>query len=241
MVFTEPSASTWLDLSIVAFADALGTSKQSRSDKADEFLAKLLAGGASVRGRVQFLRDTQIGVRWFSDSLLISCPAHDMDVSTMLDEVAVFQGAFAAQGIFLRGAIALGKHHHGENIDFGPALTNAVWGEKHVAGDTTSIVILDTLAVAVEQALSAGNPKPKVCRDKEDRRYFLDFIDVLEPPERQMLRTQIETQIGELGGEPGLKDSDVGRKFAWLVAYYNWRTGTANPIAGASAHNFVLP
>jgi hypothetical protein len=206
--------------SVVAFADALGTTSTSGSEAtAGTFLGRLQGATDSVAQRMSRIGSLyHIHVRWFSDSIAMSVefdnPVH---LTGLLENLAFVQAGYALNGVFLRGAVTIGPHHHSEYIDYGPALAEAVGLERSRAGDTTRIVLSPRLQ---HDLRGFGTQQMPIVEDLEDGSYFLDFLGALDPASRPALRSQIEARYGEANNGDNAR---VLKKLAWLASYYNWR------------------
>lgn len=207
--------------SVVAFADALGTKVTSSSETtAATFLGRLQGATDSVAQRMSRIGSLyHIHVRWFSDSIAMSVHFDDqVHLNGLLENLAFVQAGYALNGVFLRGAVTTGPHHHSEYIDYGPALTEAVGLERARSGDPPRIV----LSPRLQRDLHAfGTQQMPIVEDLEDGAYFLDFFKALDPLSRPALRSQIEACYCEAkkGGDEG-----VLQKLEWLASYYDWRT-----------------
>lgn len=220
--------------SVVAFADALGTGAASNSTAAATFLDQLRKATENVSERLSKIGALyDIHVRWFSDSIAMSVGFSDPgQLAGLLKNLAFVQAGYALSGIFLRGAITTGPHHHSDYIDFGPALTEAVQLEKTHAGDGTRIV----LSPRLQRDLQAfGMHQLPIAEDLKDKMYFLDFIGALDLAKRPELRSQIETRYQESMSND---DQKILEKLGWLASYYNWRTQSPKPLKYATAHEF---
>lgn len=150
----------------------------------------------------------------------------------LLENLAFVQAGYALDGIFLRGAVTVGPHHHSEYIDYGPALAEAVQLERSRAGNTMRIVLSPSLQNDL-QIFGMGNLP--IVEDLGDHAYFLDFLGSLDPVTRPTLRSQIEANYHEAGG---LNNARVLEKLAWLASYYNWRTRPQKPLKFALNNSF---
>lgn len=224
--------------SVVAFADALGTEATADSPAtARPFLVRLQKSTSRVSERIEKLEELcRINVRWFSDSIAMSTPLDGTGkLERLLENLAFVQAAYALNGVFLRGAVTVGEHHHSTYIDYGPALSQAVKLERLSAGDTTRIMLSPSLQAHVR---GFGPHELPLVEDLKDQAYFLDFIGSLDSVSKQVLREQIEAGNGaaRLAG-----NEKVIAKLRWLASYFNWQTKTRKPIEGASVHEFSRP
>jgi hypothetical protein len=128
--------------------------------------------------------------------------------------------------------VTKGDHHNSSNIDYGPALVEAVRLEGEV-GNAPRIEISSALSYDLTELLRDSQPSPPVVLEVGARVYFLDFIGLLEPVAYQLLRDQLNARRSE-----ALNDQPTLEKFAWLAAYFNWRTEPSEPIDYAGNHQF---
>jgi hypothetical protein len=224
-----------MPLSIVAFADALGTSASSSSGaSAITFLSRLQKATELVSQRMERIGSLyQINVRWFSDSIAMSARFDEAaQLIGLLENLAFVQAGYALAGIFLRGAITTGPHYHSEYIDYGPALAEAVGLEHSRAGDTTRIV----LSPSLQNDLNVfGLSNLPIAKDLGDDAYFLDFLGSLDPGARPILRSQIDASYREAREADNVR---ALQKLAWLASYYNWRTRPVKGLKYAQNHDF---
>jgi len=219
--------------SIVAFADALGTAASAASaGTASSFLLRLQGATNSVSDRMARIGSLyKINVRWFSDSIAMSVRLDkSASLAGLLENMAYVQAAYALHGIFLRGAVASGPHHHGDHVDYGPALTEAVGLERALAGDTVRIVLSPALQA---QLRAFGTARLPIVEDLDDRLFFLDFLASLDASARPPMREQIERARAAAAAS-----KSAARKLAWLASYYNWRTQTRRPLKQALPRAF---
>jgi len=223
-----------LTRSVVAVADALGTTTSSSSESsAEAFLGRLQAATDRVSLRMNRISDLyHINVRWFSDSIAMSVKFDDTrPLVDLLKNLAYVQAGYALDGIFLRGGVTVGLHCHSNYIDYGPALTEAALLEK-AAGATTRIVLSPTLQQNVREY---GTKHLPLVEDLADHTYFLNFLAALDRVARAELRSQIEMSYGE-----AVKSSNIRaqEKLAWLASYFNWRARPPKPIECALNRGF---
>ena len=164
-------------------------------------------------------------VNWFSDNMALSSEvACDETVIRVINIMGWLQARFALAGIFLRGGIAKGMHHHEDNIDFGPALVEAVVIEKYGSVHEVRIKFSDSLKQQIVSSMNGASNLPKVLIDKRDDSMYLDFLEsIQEPAERDILSDIIRLKVGEL---PQSAQTDeeikVRKKLEWLCDYFEW-------------------
>lgn len=69
----------------------------------------------------------------FSDSISMSVPADEGSLKAFFHHIVQFQAQLSNRGVFVRGAVTLGKHFEDSTVLFGHALITAVELEKTVA------------------------------------------------------------------------------------------------------------
>src|SRR5690606_34730678 len=124
---------------------------------------------------------------------------------------------------FVRGSIAVGDLYIDNNVAFGPALLNAIDGEK--AADFPRIILHES-SCKVLDAIRESNEIPKVVLQDSDGSVFLDYLEntimIAFPddcPFKEFLREhkfQIEKALKEFTSVPGIR-----RKYVWTAEYHN--------------------
>ena len=165
-------------------------------------------------------------VSLFSDSVCLSAPDSSTGSAALSLLLALYLAEMARHGIFLRGAVALGQHYHGERVLFSPALVEAHILEQQAAFYPR--VILPPIAV--------GNSTPPVkhserftrdCiwRDRDGHLFvnYLSCFHQLEerlPGEGLALLEAHRTNVGALLAEHA-HDVRVAAKYHWTANYHN--------------------
>lgn len=121
--------------SVVAFVDILGfkervletcSAQQVRNDlKFAQTVGKIALGKVPILGKFRF--------KAFSDSISMSIPADEGSLTSFFLHIVQFQAQLSDRGVFVRGAVTLGKHFEDSRVLFGHALIRAVELEKTVA------------------------------------------------------------------------------------------------------------
>ncbi len=142
--------------SVVAFVDLLGTSEHASEESAQETLEKLDA--SLRRARDQSGIDEALSwfhASWFSDNLSICAPLpqprrqgdRSFEESSLgFVTVMWLQFRLAIDGFVLRGGITVGPQFADRDVNFGPALVEAVALEK---GAKYPRVVVDDLTLEV--------------------------------------------------------------------------------------------
>jgi hypothetical protein len=117
----------------------------------------------------------------FSDSVIAAVPIETdlpdfLALFTLVLDVARLQTDMALREYFARGAITLDQFHFHDGLVFGPALVEAVYLERAVAGDPR-IVLSPAATLALRRILDPDNPyvEPPVLVDK-DGLVFVDYL-----------------------------------------------------------------
>lgn len=221
----------------VALVDALGTSEvlqdperaqavlETVYDVTTNAVPKLLIG-AKLDG---------IKSQFFSDSLCLAVSGeHAAVLQRLALSVAGIQATFALRGRFLRGALALGLHHHSEYVVFGPALLRAYLLERDCA--VYPRVVFDGHATEVAYG-SVGRDDEVIplARDVTDDSVFVDFLQLVDKTRLRAVRDQIARACAEEKLRAQLsRRRRAWEKLRWLADYYNWRVNTRSPIEAAT-------
>lgn len=220
-----------LQRSAVLFLDLLGVREMSRSaDAAEHLTAIARAVSGSYR---DFLRpDSAWPAALFSDTLVLAAPiageAEDerAAVSGLITQAALLQLELAGQGLFVRGALAIGDFHIHNGLVFGAALVSAYELEsKHALHPR---VILDEAAEECQRTAHGGplddeedlHASMLLCDD--DGWTFVDYLAILfdEPEDpRPRLRTHRETLLAKLAEYSG--ERRLWEKYRWVAEYHN--------------------
>ncbi len=170
---------------IVAFYDFLGwRSKiiQARDDpkKIGNLRRMILRHSLSLRGQQQYAApDTKVST--FSDNIVVSLPANQVNVVHLLTTLGAFQIASVGGGFLVRGGVTVGKIHHDELSVFGPALNRAYEIESQIA--VVARIVVD------ENVFEGGCHIPFFMRQEQGIR-FIDpfsakFVEVVSSLDRE--------------------------------------------------------
>ena len=156
--------------SIVCYADILGfrnmTEQAIESGTEGEFLLRIkhslakaydkVREWAKLRGDVHPIFDMKV----FTDNIVVAHPLQnpsldlgEPELGTLLMLFAQAQASLAADGFFLRGAIAEGRHYQDYDIAYGKALLEAVDPDK--SGGPPRLVIASSVEHLIVRHLLA--------------------------------------------------------------------------------------
>ena len=255
---------------IVCYADILGfrsmTERALKSGKEGEFLLRVKHSVAAaydkVRERAKVDGDVPpiFDMKVFTDNIVVAYPLRDPgwnlgepELFTLLMLFAEVQAGLAADGFFLRGAIAAGQHYQDHDIAYGKALLEAVDLDK--SGGAPRLVIASSVEHLILKHLSwyPGGPAPHhevLLEDPSDGRLFVDYLKAAfanfpdDPVVYELLKAhRSKVSDGLLKYE---SDMRVGQKYRWLATYHNYACRTfadrfrvrgdwdSNPEAGAA-------
>lgn len=200
--------------SVVVFADALGTSASTEAPaEAQSFLAALRGTEDRLLRRLRHAKRKAptANYRWFSDCLILTVQANDVQaVITLLEVTAQAQVDFLLNGVFLRGAVARGPHYHSPNIDYGPALVKATHLERNAA-TYPRILLADEVWATIGPARK--HLRGLVMVDDADGHRFLNYLTLLAADARARARGQITAALQAA-------KSETVEKYEWLEEYY---------------------
>ena len=241
----NPNAPSLLP-TVVCYADILGframIDRAHEIGKETEFLQSIKGTLASAYER---LRDTAtlggavppiFEMKVFTDNIFVASPIRDPaiemgepELHILLTAFAEVQATLAADGLFLRGAIAAGPHYQDHDIAYGAALLEAVDLDK--SGEPPRLVIGQSVERLISRHLSwysdGWSPHHAILlEDPRDGRLFIDYLGVAfeyfpdGPINIQLLKAHKEILCERLGEfEP---DTSVYAKYAWVAVYHNY-------------------
>lgn len=221
--------------STVGFLDSLGTSAASRDHaRAQEMLTRIIEV-SPTSSRALEAAGRWDGLSWqaFSDSHCISMPSADpRALRAIVLTSGRLQAQFAAQGVFLRGAITIGPFYHDGSIVFGNALVRAHELEQRSARGPR--VICDpTISTLVREHCSGQEAVVPIALDRDGHMLFVDFLQLCDTDERCAIRHAIEAEcrmLVEARGSDVSQAQVTAEKLRWLVDYFNWRIEPSAPI-----------
>jgi hypothetical protein len=223
-----------LKLSAVLFLDVLGTSAAASKDNAQETLERLDRALANARARSQVDDpNCMADASWFSDNLALACSLEgetdyvEIKLGEILIAAAWIQFSLATEGLFTRGGLVCGSQFSDAQVNFGPALVEAVALER--VTDMPRVAISDDVmkiidALSRRYAHGGGNPFESEVMIADDDVPFINYLAAcLEPDDveesvtmLQRHRETIESALVEHREEP-----KISRKLAWLRQYHN--------------------
>jgi hypothetical protein len=230
--------------SVVTFIDVLGFTELVRSDPSGDEVLRVassfrLYGTEDLDGRRASQRGTAIQ---FSDCVLRCTPPREedegvssLDILEEIEDLTYLQGELAAQGILLRGGIAVGPAHIGADGVFGPAVVDAYTLENKHALYPRIVLHPDVTNRFSTEGHSGRGVYAKdqvlLTRASDDGLYFVDYLrnfprevhTDLSPYRERTARSYmlprkvlIERELARLG------PLDTRRpKYAWLARYHN--------------------
>jgi hypothetical protein len=229
--------------SVAAFFDILGYRQRIKDaferGRGKEELAKLRSALAEARVLLdQIVNDKMfdkrlVDVRSFSDNVLLAIPIIGHPISPLYDVVhhlSWFQMEMSRRGYFIRGAVAIGEIYTDADVIFGPALLEAVDGEKDAKNPCVIFCPSAETALQDESTGWGGYEPPHRFHGFVREIGGRPFIDYLEEsvmgdedeggPYTKVL-TQHKHMIEQSYAELPL-DSTNRCKYEWLAAYHNY-------------------
>lgn len=229
----------------VCYADILGfrekTESAFASGSATDFLVRtkrsLGAAYEEVRRTAKFFeRTAPFDMKVFTDNIVVAHPlmhpSDDLgepDLGTMSRVLIHMQASLAADGFFLRGAIAVGEHYQDQDFAYGDALLEAVDQDK--SGQPPRLVIGASIEPLISAYLSwySGVSTPHhayLLEDSSDGRLFINYLNVAfedfpdSPIDWDLLaahREHIRRGLDEYES-----NDRVLPKYTWLAAYHDY-------------------
>jgi hypothetical protein len=170
----------------------------------------------------------------FSDCIVISTPATNVDAIWLCHAAAEIQNMLVRRGFLSRGAICTGLLHHAETSIFGPAFVTAVQREKETSRPRIAVSpeTLECFRIAKnaqdaeislirEQQLLASDQSGSVWIDPFHHLKF--FADRDEPPPHQHVKTNIAAWSKVLRRGLLYSEGRVFEKYVWMSKQYNER------------------
>ena len=168
----------------------------------------------------------------FSDCIVISTPATNVDAIWLCHAAAEIQNMLVRRGFLSRGAICTGLLHHADMSIFGPAFVTAVQREKETSRPRIA-VSPETLACfrvaknAQDAEISSIREQQLLTSDQSgsvwiDPFHHLKFFANSDrPPPHQHITADIAAWSKVL--KQGLRSSDhhVFEKYLWMSEQYN--------------------
>jgi len=222
--------------SLVAFIDFLGFKKLIETTKPDDIeeIRKHLKAARKVSDielpEYVFRADDCQG-KMFSDSIAISIPVGSGSLHALLLLICHIQGEMANRGIFLRGAVVVGKHFEDDKVSFGPALNNAIELEKTLALWPRIVIHPDVIKLIDNPIvwLDQGEPikediEDYMCCDTDGITY-INYLEIFcgevntWDDEKLFLRNHRKHITKEV--KTNKNDLRIVAKYHWLANYHN--------------------
>ena len=231
---------------IVCYADILGFRDQTRhafaKGEESDFLRRVKR---SLRKAYKEVNRTATAwgtgppifkVKIFTDNFLLAYPLTNLErdgeteLGVFLMLVAQVQASLAAEGFFLRGAIAAGQHYQVGDIVYGDALLDAVDLDK--SGGPPRVVIAPSLGLGIAKHLTYyGDVRCSphytyLLEDARDRHLFVNYLEV---PFEFFSQGWIDWPLLTAFKDSlcsGLRDNasslGVRQKYEWTATYHNY-------------------
>jgi hypothetical protein len=207
------------DYGLVCFLDVLGFSSYVLADSRSpipEHLEKLLGALAEVQLATV---NTNVDVRAFSDSIILSAPLGLQSVHDLLSVTVRLQRIFVSRGVLVRGAIAFGKHFADSSSIYSEALITAYHLERDHARFPRVLVdrnLLDWFLNDVRLDRELRVKSTAFLRSDRDNQVFLHYLDrQLVSEHEALLRSYENTRL----------TASVLEKVQWLAEYHNYAVG----------------
>jgi hypothetical protein len=213
----EYNAVPEMQYAVTAFLDILGFGAMVESDSRATLpvhLPKILEVTDAVHAT--FAR-SGVGLRVFSDSIIISAPLDPAAILTLIRSCANLQRLFIERGVLLRGGIAFGKHYQDERVLFSSSLVGAYLLESKRARFPRILIDRNTLDYFWNDPDTGDSGRAEfsglILRDR-DGEVFVNYLSGDFVPFH-------ETLIRSYAKTVGLQQGTVLEKIQWLFAYHN--------------------
>lgn len=245
---------------VVTFIDILGFGEMVRADSTGEAVLRAVSrfrmyGTEDLDGRRHSLKGAAIQ---FSDCIVRCTPVRTEREETISDDVAeeiedltYLQGELAAEGILLRGGVAIGHAHIDVGGVFGPAMIEAYRLESEHAVHPRIVLHPDIMkrcgSVGDSGAGVYADDQVMLTRAADDGLHFVDYLRNF-PREVHTENSPWREEIArgymlprkrlierELARHPPL--STIRTKYAWLAGYHN---DVALDILGGEADDVLI-
>ena len=234
---------------IVCFADILGframTESALKSGQQAEFLRRVKSSLAKAYDLVRDERKDDgpnpleyFDMKVFTDNIVVAYPLHNLELDLGEPELGILmmlfaevQASLAADGFFLRGAIALGYHYQDRDIAYGKALLEAVDLEK--SGGPPRLAIAPSVDPLIDVQLESygdGSGAPhsvELLEDPRDERLFVNYIELKAfnyfpdgPIDYDFLEAHRDNVCRGLS--ENISNPNVRSKYEWTGTYHNF-------------------
>ncbi len=235
---------------IICYADILGfrdmTKSAVQSGKETEFLQRIKHSIDTAYDRMRRLATLDgtvpciFHMKLFTDNIVVAHPLRDPsrdrgepELGTLLMLFGEVQASLAADGFFLRGAIAAGQHYQDDDIVYGKALFEAVDLDK--SGSSPRLVIAPSVEPLILEHLSwygAGwaPHHHELLEDPRDGRLFVNYLGgafanfpdcPIDYPLLTAHSRKVRKRLQEFASNEGILS-----KYEWLATYHNYACRT---------------
>ena len=234
--YATPDDKPRTKFSIVAYFDLLGFTQQIRDEEkrgqSDELLQRLAALIRDWYGQENTWDVWEVKV--FTDNVVIAYPLHsdedlEGEMASLQGHLSLLQIAFAIDGFFLRGGIAVGDVYVDSMIVYGKAFLDAVEAEKRATWPR--IVFAPSAIECVHEHLGYYGsvdiaPANRHVFIDEDGEWVLDYLadvwqDRTEPPIFDWLKKHRDVVAQKL--KEFASDAKILAKYQWVARYHNQR------------------
>ena len=235
---------------IICHADILGftnmTRRSLKSGTEREFLGQLKQALSGTYDRLRYQAKLTspfqdelpvFDMKVFSDNVIVAYPYPETDIAlgepelgSLLMIFAEAQADLAAQGFFLRGAIATGPHYQDHDLVFGEALLEAVEFDK--SGGAPRLVIAPSAQKLLLKHLQwygsdGGSPYHyQLLEDPNDGLLFIDYLQAAfghfpdAEVNYELVQAHREIVISRL--EEYKDEARVRQKYEWIATYHDY-------------------
>ncbi len=218
----------------MAYVDILGFKEHIKTRLPEQMRNDLKFAqriGHIARSRVPSLHEFRF--KAFSDSISMSVPVNRGNLVSFFLHVVQFQAQLADRGVFVRGAIAIGKHFEDGSVLFGQSLIHSVELEETTAIWPRIIIDAKVINLAYSHGLYLdtepleGDVVPLLRSDYDGIRYINYLGHFSQSPQwhgsqkksERFVSRHRDTIIGQL--ESNKANLRVFAKYHWLATYHN--------------------
>jgi len=185
--------------------------------------------------------------KFFTDNLVLAYPLRhaytegELELGSLMMQVARYQCAMSRRGFFVRGAFSYGEVHIGEDIVFGAPLVEAHELERDHAKWPRILVsdgVMDWVSChATRFRTTEGSPQNHEVVFDEDGKPFLNYLGATQPDYFAIFwdRIQQHRDVVTTAMADESMDGDVVEKLRWAARYHNWFCGTVACHEGYAA------
>jgi len=211
---------------IVAFLDILGFRRLvfENQDRAMKVISELDKSLSHSLECLELEDWPDFSAKLFSDCFCLSCKSGYLEC--LLRELSYIQWFLASNGIFLKGAIADGRHFENERMIFSEGLVNAY--ELQNQTEYPRILIKDTIVerMKTETFMNWGNNRPaQYLIMAPDSVYFLDYLQGIEGFDTGTLKEELELHKNAVLEQvsSNIENHKVLKKYKWVAEYHNFK------------------